>query len=91
MVYRRPCVASRFASDNEECYVPLAHREGGTDKGGLFAGSERKTRFRRMDALAALKPLLEDRSVPQGESKPEVDFAGLGTRGLRSRPATTRC
>ncbi|MDR3469177.1 MAG: DNA polymerase I [Xanthobacteraceae bacterium] len=45
---------------NEACYVPLIHREGGD---GLFAGGVTTGQIAIAEALAILKPLLEDDGV----------------------------
>jgi DNA polymerase-1 len=47
---------------NEACYVPLLHRQGG-DGAGLFAGGVAPDQIASRDALAALKPLLEDDGI----------------------------
>jgi DNA polymerase-1 len=44
---------------NEACYVPLAHRKSG-DGDGLFGGGLAPDQLSEADALAILKPLLED-------------------------------
>ncbi|HBR47279.1 MAG TPA: DNA polymerase I, partial [Afipia sp.] len=44
---------------NEACYIPLAHTKPG-DGSGLFAGGLAPDQIKAADALAALKPLLED-------------------------------
>ena len=58
------CGFSLALAPNEACYVPLAHRQGGDGgNGGLFAGDIAPDQIRENAALAALKPLLEDRGV----------------------------
>ena len=47
-------------ADNEACYIPLAHV--GEDGGDMFGGAEPK-QIPMNDALAALKPMLENPSV----------------------------
>ncbi len=58
------CGFSLAVAPNEACYVPLAHREGsgGSD---LFAPEAKLCpgQIAEKDALAALKPLLEDEAV----------------------------
>src|SRR5271169_5104108 len=67
------CGFSLALAPNEACYVPLSHRQGGSlgggDDGGiglgggLFAGARVADQIKEADALAALKPLLEDAGV----------------------------
>ncbi len=60
------CGFSLAVAPNEACYVPLAHREGGGAGGtDLFAPEAKlcEGQIAESDALAALKPLLEDRAV----------------------------
>ena len=57
------CGIALAVAPNEACYVPLAHRKGGNGDGGCSAASARPTRLSEDDALAALKPLLEDPGV----------------------------
>jgi DNA polymerase-1 len=49
---------------NEACYLPLTHRQGGEAAGaGLFAAGLAPDQMSEGDALALLKPLLEDPAV----------------------------
>jgi DNA polymerase-1 len=67
------CGFSLALAPNEACYVPLSHRQGGSLGGGddgaaglgggLFAGERVADQIKEADALAALKPLLEDAGV----------------------------
>src|SRR5712672_4250500 len=56
------CGFSLAVADNEACYVPLTHRHGG-DGTGLFAGERAADQLEETQALAAIKPLLEDPGV----------------------------
>src|SRR5712671_556355 len=81
------CGFSLALAPNEACYVPLAHREGGDGiSGGLFAGSIAENQISENDALAALKPLLEDRSVLKVGQNLKFDLQVFGTRGIAVTP-----
>jgi DNA polymerase-1 len=56
------CGLSLALAPNEACYVPLIHKQGG-EGAGLFAGEVAPDQIKTQDALAAIKPLLEDSSV----------------------------
>ncbi len=56
------CGFSLAVAQNEACYVPLAHRQGGDGK-GLFAGEIVSGQIEESAALAAMKPLLEHSGV----------------------------
>ena len=47
---------------NDACYVPLAHKQSG-DGDGLFAAGLAPDQIAAVDALAALRPLLESESI----------------------------
>jgi len=58
------CGFSLALGPDEACYVPLAHRQsgnGGADN--LFGGDRAEGQIQESAALAAMKPLLEDRAV----------------------------
>ena len=60
------CGVALAVGPNEACYIPLAHRKGGNGSGdadGLFGGGLHQDQLSEKAALAALKPLLEDRGV----------------------------
>jgi DNA polymerase-1 len=63
------CGIALALSPNEACYVPLSHRQGGSGDdagglgGGLFGAARAPDQIKEADALAALKPLLEDAGV----------------------------
>jgi DNA polymerase I len=56
------CGLSLAVSANEACYVPLIHRNGG-EGSGLFAGEIAPDQIPAAEAIAVLKPLLEDGGV----------------------------
>src|SRR5271169_5161742 len=55
------CGFSLAVGPNEACYVPLGHREGGSD--GLFRGDVAPGQIAEHAALDALRTLLTDRGV----------------------------
>ena len=55
------CGISLALKENEACYVPLGHKKAG-DGTGLFAAGLAPDQIKRADAIAALKPILEDRA-----------------------------
>jgi DNA polymerase-1 len=62
----RLCGISLAVANNEACYVPLGHRDGGAEGGSdLFAPEAQLSpnQIPEKAALAALQPLLEDPSV----------------------------
>jgi DNA polymerase-1 len=56
------CGVSLALKDNQACYVPLGHKQGGEGT-GLFAGGLAADQIALADAIAALKPILEDASI----------------------------
>jgi DNA polymerase-1 len=79
------CGVSLAVAPNEACYVPLAHRVGG-EKGSLFAGNLAPDQIPEPDAIAALKPLLEDRGVLKIGQNLKFDWQIFGLRGVELRP-----
>jgi DNA polymerase-1 len=77
------CGISLALTPNEACYIPLSHRaggEGGNDS--LFAGSRAPDQLEERDALAALKPLLEDPSVLKVAQNLKYDYQIFALRGI---------
>jgi DNA polymerase-1 len=77
------CGISLALTPNEACYIPLSHRaggEGGNDS--LFAGSRAPDQLEERDALAALKPLLEDASVLKVAQNLKYDYQIFALRGI---------
>ena len=80
------CGFSLAVAPNEACYVPLAHREGsgGSD---LFAPEAKLCpgQIAEKDALAALKPLLEDEAVLKIAQNLKYDWLVFAQRGIEMR------
>ena len=84
------CGFSLAVAPNEACYVPLAHRVGG-EKGSLFASDLAPEQMSEPDALAALKPLLEDRGVLKIGQNLKFDWQISPCAASSSGPTTTQC
>ncbi len=69
----------------EACYVPLAHRSGGAD---LFdaAAARAEGQIDPAEALAILKPLLEDEAVLKIGQNLKYDWKILARHGIRVAP-----
>ena len=83
------CGFSLGVAPNEACYVPLGHREGGGEAGSDLFAPEAKLcegQIPEMDALAALKPLLEDRSVLKVAQNMKFDWLVFAQRGIEIAP-----
>ena len=70
---------------NEACYVPLTHKDG--DGAGLFAGGIAPDQIPVRDALAALKPLLEDPAVLKVGQNLKYDWLVFAQHGIEVGPA----
>src|SRR5215471_10755859 len=79
------CGVSLAVAPSEACYVPLAHRVGG-EKGSLFAGDLAPDQIPESEAIAALKPLLEDRGVLKIGQNLKFDWQIFGLRGVELAP-----
>ena len=82
------CGFSLAVAPNEACYVPIAHREGGSEGGGdLFAPEPKlcEGQIPEKDALAALKPLLEDKAVLKIGQNLKYDWLVFAQRGIEMR------
>jgi DNA polymerase-1 len=75
------CGFSLAVAPNEACYVPLGHRQGG-DGSGLFAGGMAPDQIPESDALAAMKPLLEDAGVLKVGHNVKYDAQIFALRGI---------
>ena len=75
------CGFSLALRPNEACYVPLIHRQGG-DGTGLFPGEVVPNQMTAAEALAALKPLLEDRGVLKVGQNLKFDWQVLARHGI---------
>ncbi len=79
------CGFSLALAPNEACYVPLAHREGGGEAGSDLFAPEAKLcagQIPEKDALAALKPLLEDKAVLKVGQNIKYDWLVFAQRGI---------
>ena len=79
------CGFSLALAENEACYVPLSHRQGG-GKGGLFPGEIVPDQIDEATALAALKPLLENRGVMKIGQNLKFDVQMFALRGIELAP-----
>src|SRR5712671_4404086 len=79
------CGFSLAVADNEACYVPLTHRHGG-DGTGLFAGERAADQLKETQALAAIKPLLEDPGVLKIGQNIKFDCQIFAQRGIEIYP-----
>jgi DNA polymerase-1 len=79
------CGFSLAVADNEACYVPLTHRHGG-DGTGLFAGERAADQLEETQALAAIKPLLEDPGVLKIGQNIKFDWQIFAQRGIEIYP-----
>ena len=75
------CGFSLAVAPNEACYVPLAHKkDGGGD--GLFDAGLADDQIKEEDALAVLKPLLEDKSILKVAQNMKYDWLVFAQRGI---------
>ncbi len=82
------CGFSLAVADNEACYVPIGHRDGGTKGGGdLFAPDPQLCagQIPEHDALAAIKTLMEDASVLKIGQNLKYDSQIFAQRGIDVR------
>ncbi len=79
------CGLSLAVAANEAAYVPLIHRQGG-DGTGLFPGEAVPDQLTAADALAVLKPLLEDRGVLKIGQNLKFDWLVLARHGIEVAP-----
>ena len=80
------CGFSLAVAPNEACYVPLAHRHGGEGKSTLFQGEMVADQIAEGDALAALRPLLEDFGVLKIGQNFKFDWQIFALRGIEITP-----
>jgi DNA polymerase I len=76
------CGFSLAIAENEACYVPLAHRQGGNGEKSLFAGEIAPDQMQEAQALDALRPLLEDTSVVKIGHNLKFDLQVFALRGI---------
>ncbi|HET7678860.1 MAG TPA: DNA polymerase I [Xanthobacteraceae bacterium] len=80
------CGIALAVAPNEAAYLPLGHREAGDESGanaGLFAPKLCAGQIPEQDALAALKPVLEDLGVIKVGHNVKQDWLVLACRGVR--------
>jgi DNA polymerase I len=75
------CGFSLAVGANAACYVPLIHRQGG-DGTGLFPGEVVAAQMTVAEALAILKPLLEDKGVLKVGQNLKYDWQVLSRHGI---------
>jgi DNA polymerase-1 len=81
------CGFSLAVAPNEACYAPLKHRQGGDGgRGGLFQGEIAADQIAEADALAAMKPLLEDLGVLKVGQNFKFDWQIFALRGIEIAP-----
>jgi len=78
------CGLALAVAPNEACYVPLAHRKAG-DGDGLFGGGLAPDQMLEEEALAALKPLLEDPGVLKIGQNVKLELQLFAVRGIEAR------
>jgi DNA polymerase I len=78
------CGLALAVAPNEACYLPLAHRKPGNGE-GLFGGGFLSDQIPEAEALAALKPLLEDESVLKIGQNLKFEFQLFAVRGIEMR------
>ena len=78
------CGIALAVAPNEACYIPLAHRKGGNGD-GLFGGGLAPDQISEDDALAALKPLLEDPGVLKIGQNLKFELQVFAVRGIEMR------
>ena len=78
------CGLALAVAPNEACYLPLAHRKPGNGE-GLFGGGFLPDQIPEAEALAALKPLLEDESVLKIGQNLKFEFQLFAVRGIEMR------
>ncbi len=77
------CGFALALAPNEACYVPLSHRQGGDGSaGGLFEGGRAPGQIGEDEALAALKPLLQDFGVLKIGHNVKFDVQIFAQRGI---------
>jgi DNA polymerase-1 len=78
------CGIGFAVAPNEAAYLPLGHREASEgEASGLFAAKLCEGQVQERDALAAMKPILEDRSVTKVGHDIKRDWLVLARRGVR--------
>jgi DNA polymerase-1 len=77
------CGFSLAVAPNEACYVPLSHRRGGEGgKDSLFPGEITPDQLSEADALAIIKPALEDPGILKIGQNLKFDWQIFALRGV---------
>ena len=79
------CGFSLALTPNEACYVPIGHRDGGSQgKGDLFSPESKlcEGQIAERDALLLLKPLLEAKSILKVAQNMKYDWLVFAQRGI---------
>ena len=78
------CGVALTVSPNEAAYLPLGHREASEgETSGLFAAKLCNGQIAERDALEALKPVFENRSIVKVGHDVKRDWLVLACRGIR--------
>ncbi len=80
------CGFSLAVASNEACYVPVGHRANGSARDGLFDAGLEPGQMPEKDALAAVKPLLEDPGVLKIGQNIKYDWLIFALRGIEVGP-----
>jgi DNA polymerase-1 len=80
------CGVSLAIAPGEACYIPVGHEEQAQDGGLMFEAPARLEQISEADALAALKPLLEDPAVLKVAQNAKYDIAVMARRGIAVAP-----
>jgi DNA polymerase-1 len=79
------CGCSLAVAPNEACYVPIGHRDGGPAGGSDLFAPESKLcpdQIPETDALAALKKMLEDKSILKVAQNMKYDWLIFAQRNI---------
>jgi len=79
------CGFALAVAPNEACYVPLAHRKAGGGDGSLFDAGLAPDQISEDEALAALKPLLEDPGVLKIGQDVKFELQLFAVRGIEAQ------
>jgi len=79
------CGFSLAVAPNEACYVPLAHRKAGGGE-GLFDSGLHENQIPEQDALAVIKPLMEDPGILKIGQNLKFDWQMFALRGISIAP-----
>ncbi|MDG2528352.1 DNA polymerase I [Caulobacter endophyticus] len=80
------CGVSLAIAPGEACYIPVSHEEKPQDGGLAFEAPAKLEQISEEEALAALKPLLEDPSVLKVAQNAKYDIAVMARRGIAVAP-----